>query len=79
MKLERGLEILETAGDNNRVIYDGEIVEIGHQYDPNRIDLQNSWIWNICWISGSSHPDYGQFDGLWTLPRLISLRKMVKI
>ena len=55
------------AGGNNRVIYDGEIVEIGHQYNPNRIggDRRQGAGYGTYVVVRSSHPDYGQFDGLY--------------
>ena len=55
------------AGDNNRVIYDGEIVEIGHQYNPdgNGGDGRKGAGYGTYVVVRSSHPDYGQFDGLY--------------
>lgn len=55
------------AGDNNRVIYDGEIVEIGHQYNPNAKggDGRKGAGYGTYVVVRSSHPDYGQFDGLY--------------
>ena len=55
------------AGDNNRVIYDGEIVEIGHQYNPdgNGGDGRQGAGYGTYVVVRSSHPDYGQFDGLY--------------
>mgnify|MGYP003344180337 CR=1 FL=1 len=55
------------AGDNNRVIYDGEIVEIGHQYNPNGEggDGRKGAGYGTYVVVRSSHPDYGQFDGLY--------------
>ena len=55
------------AGSNNRVIYDGEVVEIGHQYNPNRMggDRRQGSGYGTYVVVRSSHPDYGQFDGLY--------------
>ena len=54
-------------GDNNRVIFDGEVVEIGHQYDPNRIggDRRQGAGYGTYVVVRSSHPDYGEYDGLY--------------
>tara|TARA_A100001234_G_scaffold196995_1_gene186829 strand:- start:8583 stop:11909 length:3327 start_codon:yes stop_codon:yes gene_type:complete len=55
------------AGDNNRVIYDGEVVEIGHQYNPNAIggDRRQGAGYGTYVVVRSSHPDYGKYDGLY--------------
>ena len=55
------------AGSNNRVIYDGKIVEIGHQYNPNVMggDDRQGAGYGTYVVVRSSHPDYGEFDGLY--------------
>lgn len=55
------------AGSDNRAIYDGEIVEIGHQYNPNRMggDRRQGAGYGTYVVVRSSHPEYGEFDGLY--------------
>ena len=55
------------AGSNNRVIYDGKIVEIGHQYNPNVTggDDRQGAGYGTYVVVRSSHPEYGEFDGLY--------------
>ncbi len=55
------------AGSNNRVIYDGKIVEIGHQYNPNVMggDDRQGAGYGTYVVVRSSHPEYGEFDGLY--------------
>ena len=55
------------AGSDNRAIYDGEVVEIGHQYNPNRMggDRRQGAGYGTYVVVRSSHPEYGEFDGLY--------------
>lgn len=55
------------AGSNNRVIYEGEVVEIGHQYNPNGEggDGRKGAGYGTYVVVRSSHPEYGEFDGLY--------------
>lgn len=54
-------------GDNNRVIFDGRVVEIGHQYNPNREggDRRPGAGYGVYVVVRSNHPVYGEYDGLY--------------